>query len=154
MIKLTPMDIQQQKFTTRVRGFDSHEVERFLEEVAHAFEDLLHENEDNRKEIQELKLEAQEYKNREETFKRIMLNSQKVIDQMKENASKSSDLIIAKAEVSAEQILSGAHKTLARLHEEIAELKRQHVQFEVKIRSAIEAHTKLLDLSKEEVEKK
>ncbi|MCP3927371.1 MAG: DivIVA domain-containing protein, partial [Desulfobacterales bacterium] len=99
MIKLTPMDIQQQKFTTRVRGFDSQEVDRFLEEVASGFEELLHENEDYRKEIQNLKLESQEYKNREETFKRIMLNSQKVIDQMKDNANKSSDLIIAKAEV-------------------------------------------------------
>ncbi|MCP4162719.1 MAG: DivIVA domain-containing protein [Deltaproteobacteria bacterium] len=152
-MKLTPMDIQQQKFTTRVRGFDSQEVDRFLEEVASGFEELLHENEDYRKEIQNLKLESQEYKNREETFKRIMLNSQKVIDQMKDNANKSSDLIIAKAEVSAEHIVSAAHKTLAKLHDEIAELKRQHAQFEIKIKSAIESHTKLLELSKEELSK-
>jgi cell division initiation protein len=79
-----------------------------------------------------------------------MLNSQKVLDQMKQNAQKSAELVIADAEVNAEKILSRAQNRLAQLHEDITELKRQRMQIEVQIRSIIESHTKLLDIGKEE----
>ncbi|MCG2759132.1 MAG: DivIVA domain-containing protein, partial [Desulfobacteraceae bacterium] len=96
--------------------------------------------------------ESQEYKEREETFKRAMLNSQKVLEQMKENARKSAELVIADAEVKAEKILNRAHNRLAQLHEDIAELKRQRMQIEVQIRSVIESHSKLLEIGKESME--
>ena len=68
------------------------------------------------------------YKKREEIFKRAILNSQKVLEQMKQNAQKSAELIIAEAEVNAEKMLNRAHNRLAQLHEDIAELKRQRMQ--------------------------
>lgn len=151
-MKITPLDIQQQQFKTRFRGFDIREVDSFLEQMADAFESLNRENASLREEIRRLKLESQGYKEREETFKRAMLNSQKVIEQMKENARKSSELIVAEAEVKAEKILNKAHNRLAQLHEDIAELKRQRIQIEVQIGSIIEAHAKLLEVGKEGME--
>lgn len=148
-MKMTPLDIQQQQFKTRFRGFDVREVDTFLEHTAGAFEAVQRENEDSQEEIRRLELEIQGYKKREETFKRALLNSQKVLDQMKENARKSAELIIAEAEVKAEKILNKAHNRLAQLHEDIAELKRQRTQIEVQISSVIEAHSKLLEISKE-----
>ena len=68
---------------------------------------------------------------------------------MKENARKSAELIIAESEVKAEKVLNKAHNRLAQLHEDIAELKRQRTQIEVQISSVIEAHSKLLEISKE-----
>ena len=148
-MKMTPLDIQQQQFKTRFRGFDVREVDTFLEQTAGAFETLQRENEDYQEEIRRLELEIQGYKKREETFKRALLNSQRVLDQMKENARKSAELIIAEAEVKAEKILNKSHNRLAQLHEDIAELKRQRTQIEVQISSVIEAHSKLLEISKE-----
>jgi cell division initiation protein len=149
MVNLTPLDIQQQKFKTRFRGFDIHEVDVFLDQMADAFEALRKQNEGLKEEIRRLQQEIQGYKNREDAFKRALLNSQKVIDQMKDNAQKSAELLIAEAEVKAEKILNKAHNRLAQLHEDIAELKRQRMQIEVQIGSVIEAHTKLLEISKE-----
>ena len=148
-MKTTPLDIQQQKFKVRFRGFDVQEVDLFLEQMAEAFELLQRENEIAQEETSRIKLESQGYREREETFKRAMLNSQKVMDQMKTNAQKSVELIIAGAEVNAEKILNKAHNRLAQLHEDIAELKRQRMQIEVQIRSVIETHAKLLDIGKE-----
>jgi cell division initiation protein len=147
---ITSLDIQQQQFKTRFRGFDIREVDTFLEQMADAFESLQRENKNLREEIKRLKIESQGYKGREETFKRVMLNSQKVLDQMKQNARKSAELLIADAEVNAEKILSRAQNRLAQLHEDITELKRQRMQIEVQIRSIIESHTKLLEIGKEE----
>ena len=148
-MKMTPLDIQQQQFKTRFCGFDVREVDTFLEQTAGAFETLQRENEEYQEEIRRLELEIQGYKKREETFKRALLNSQKVLDQMKENARKSAELIIAEAEVKAEKILNKSHNRLAQLHEDIAELKRQRTQIEVQISSVIEAHSRLLEISKE-----
>ena len=148
-MKITPIEIQQQQFKVRFRGFDVKEVDKFLEQMTDTFELLQQENENAQNEIRRVKLESQGYKEREETFKRAMLNSQKVLDEMKENARKSAELIVANAELKAEKILNRAHKRLAQLHEDIAELKRQRMQIEVQIRSIIEVHTKLLEIGNE-----
>jgi cell division initiation protein len=146
---ITPLDIQQQKFKTRFRGFDVREVDGFLEQMANGFESLQRTHKDLQEEVRRLELEIQGYRKREETFKRALLNSQKVLDQMKDNARKSAELIIAEAEVKAEKILNKSHNRLAQLHEDIAELKRQRMQIEVQIGSIVEAHSKLLEISKE-----
>ena len=148
-MNITPIDIQQQKFKTRIRGFDVREVDAFLEQVANVFESLKRNHKDMQEEVRRLEIEIQGYRKREETFKRALLNSQKVLDQMKDNARKSAELIIAESEVKAEKILNNAHNRLAQLHEDISELKRQRTQIEVQIGSIVEAHSKLLELSKE-----
>lgn len=148
-MNLTPLDIQQQRFRTRFRGFDPQQVDLFLDQMADAFETLLKENEKLKEDIRRLNHEISGYKNREDTFKRALLNSQRVLEQMKKNAQKSADLIVAEAEVKAEKILNRAHNRLAQLHEDIAELKRQRMQVEVEIGAVIKAHTKLLDMSRE-----
>ncbi len=151
-MSLTPLDIQQQQFKIRFRGFDIREVDRFLEQVSESLAAMHAENKSLKEDLRRLKLENQGYKEREETFKRAMLNSQKVLEQMKENARKSAEIIIADAEVKAEKILNRAHNRLSQLHEDIAELKRQRMQIEVQIRSIIESHTKLLEIGKESMD--
>jgi cell division initiation protein len=148
-MKLTPLDIQQQQFKVRLRGFDIREVDAFLEQMANSFENLHRDSQDLKEDVRRLELEIQGYRKREETFKRALLNSQQVLDQMKDNARKSAELIIAEAEVKAEKILNNAHNRLAQLHEDIAELKRQRTQIEAQISSIIEAHSRLLEISKE-----
>ena len=51
MVNLTPLDIQQQRFKTRFRGFDIQEVDVFLDQMADAFESLLKQNEKLKEEI-------------------------------------------------------------------------------------------------------
>jgi len=150
-MKITPLDIQQQQFKVRFRGFDVREVDLFLEQMSENFEALQRRNQEQADEVGRLSNEIQGYKKREETFRRAMLNSQKVLDQMKENARKSAELIIAESELKAEKILHKAHNRLAQLHEDIIELKRQRMQIEVQIRSIIDAHSKLLDIGNQEM---
>jgi cell division initiation protein len=149
-MKITPIDIQQKKFKIKFRGFDVQDVDGYLEEIADVIETLTAENNGLREKSRRLELEGKAFRKQEESFKKVMLSSQKVIEQMKANAHKSSELIIAGAEVKAEKVLNGAHNRLAQLHEDIAELKRQRMQIVVQIRSIIESHTKLLELSNEE----
>jgi cell division initiation protein len=149
-MKLTPLDIIQHQFKTGFRGFDVREVDAFLSDVADAFQLALNENEKLKGDIERLNGDIKEYADREETFKIALLNSQSVMEQMKENAQKSAELIIADAEVKAEKIISRANGRMIQLQEEISELKRQRLQMEIKLSSVIESHSKLLEMSREE----
>ncbi|MFH1984993.1 MAG: DivIVA domain-containing protein [Pseudomonadota bacterium] len=150
-MKLTPLDIQQQQFPVRFRGFDVQEVDAFLEEMAAAFESLITENRRLEGEFERQKQESQGYREREETFKRAMIHSQKVLEQMKENARKSAELIVADAEVKAEKILQGAQNRLAQLQEDLSVLKRQRMQIEAQIQAIVTAHSRLLEVGREEM---
>ena len=151
-MKITPLDIQQQRFTVRFRGFDLREVDLFLEQMAHTFEQMQRENESLREEIRRLQRESQGLKKREDTFKRAMVQSQKVLEHMKENAEKQAELIIAEAEIKAERIVSRSQARLDHLQKDIAELKRQRVQIEVEIAAVIDNHAKLLEISRESMQ--
>ena len=147
---VTPLVVRQKEFTTRFRGFDVQEVDIFLEEVAVELESMGRTLETLTEEKQRLDLENQGYRKRENSMKNAMIQSQKVLDQMKENAKKSSQVIIANAEVEAEKILNRAHKRLSQLHSDIVELKRQRIQLEMQISAVLESHSKLLEMTKEE----
>lgn len=147
---ITPAVIKQKEFSTRFRGFDIQEVDGFLEDVAHEVARLNQEISTIKEERHRLDLENQGYKKRETSLKRVMIQSQKVLEQMKLNARKSAELVIANAEVEAEKMLNRAHQRLSQLHSDITELKRQRMQIEVQIGAVIESHTKLLEMSKQD----
>lgn len=151
MTKITPLDIQQHQFRIKFRGFDIREVDLFLEQVAGSLEATEAEGNGLRDEIRRLNQELRGHREREDAFKRAMFSSQQTIEQMKENARKEAELIIADAEVKAEKILNRAHNRLSQLHSDMTELKRQRAQIEVQIRSVLEAHSKLLEIGKEEL---
>ena len=153
-MKITPSDIQQQQFRIRFRGFDVREVDSFLERVTDEFETLTRENSDRQKEIEGLRREIQEYRDREKTFKDAMVNTQKALDDMRMNAEKEAELIVAEAEMKAEKMLSMSHNRLTQLHEDISELKRQRMQLEVELGTILEAHRRLLDMSTEAMDSK
>jgi cell division initiation protein len=148
-MKITPSDIQQQQFRIRFRGFDVREVDSFLERVTDEFETLTRENSDRQKEIEGLRREIQEYRDREKTFKDAMINTQKALDDMRMNAEKEAELIVAEAEMKAEKMLSMSHNRLTQLHEDISELKRQRMQLEVELGTILETHRRLLDMNTE-----
>jgi len=147
---ITPLVVKQKEFTTRFRGFDVQEVDYFLEDVTTELDNLNHTIQSLHEENHRLNLENQGYRKRENSMKNAMIQSQKVLDQMKENAKKSSQVILATAEVEAEKMLNRAHKRLSQLHSDIIELKRQRIQLEMQISAVLESHSKMLEMTKEE----
>ncbi|MBF0257967.1 MAG: DivIVA domain-containing protein [Desulfamplus sp.] len=145
---ITPEVIEQKEFTRRFRGFDTKEVDLFLWEVAREIEVLNDTTNIIKHENQRLDLENQGYRARENAMQRALLHSETVMDEMKKNARKTAEAIIAEAEVEAERILNRAHQRLSQLHSDISELKRQRMQIEIQISSIIETHSKLLEMSK------
>jgi cell division initiation protein len=147
---ITSEFVKQKKFSIRFRGFDVQEVDNFLEYMAKELDQLNHIIQTLQQNNNQLNLENQGYQKRESSMKNTMLQFQKAMDQIKTNAKKSSELIIASAEVEAEKILSHSHKRLSQLHGDIIELKRQRIQLEMQISAVLESHSKMLELTKDE----
>ncbi|GLI34794.1 DivIVA domain-containing protein [Desulforhabdus amnigena] len=144
------VEIQHRRFRMRWMGLDPHEVEMFAQQMAEELQIQKRDNASLRKDLQEREEELKEYKQREKTIRNVLMSVHKSAEQIKENAEKEAKLIVAQAELNAENILRGANQRLTQLHEEIGELKRHRLQLESKLRSVLESYQQLLDLEKED----
>ena len=71
-MKITPLDIQQQQFTVRFRGFDTQEVDSFLETVANELEEQIKKNTELREDLERKETRIWEYQNMEKTLKETL----------------------------------------------------------------------------------
>ncbi len=149
-MELTPWDIEEKKFRKCFRGLDEREVKAFMAKLSTQVAELLAENEKLRVELREKDAKLKEYKERENLLRNTLISAQKSAEQIRANAEKEAQVIIAEAELEAERILNKTQHRLAQIHEDIIELKRQRTQLEVRLRSTIESHLKMLDLEKKE----
>jgi cell division initiation protein len=149
-MKWASIEIQHKRFRTRWLGLDPREVQLFCQQLTEETHRLKAENSGLRKDLQEQEKELLEHREREKTIRTVLVNVQKTAEQMKANAEKEAKLIVAEAELKAEKILQGAHQRLAQLDSDIAELKRQRMQLETRLRSTIETYQQLLDMNKED----
>ncbi len=140
------LEIRKKEFARRLRGLDTQEVYAYLGKVAEFVQDLQQELEAMEERFSTTGEELKEYKVREQTLEATLAQTREMADEIKANGEKEAQFIVAEAELQAEKILSQAHTRLARIHDDITELKRQRAQFEVRLRSLVEAHIKLLDV--------
>lgn len=144
-MKLTPLDIQQQQFKSGLWGFDTKEVDAFLDLVAGEFERLVRENNAVRDQLRQKETELEGHRGREQTLKDTMLTATRLTEEIRENAKKEAEIVIDRAEGQAEQIVQNAHNRMVRLLEDLDELRRQKAQLTASLQSVLDSHRKLLD---------
>lgn len=147
---ISKVDILNKKFSSSLVGYKKQDVEAFLQEVADEMGLLAEQKENIERKKRALEEKLKEHKAREETLQNTLLTTQKMTDDIKANAQKQAELIIRESQAKSEDILRHAHKRLAQIHEDISELKKQRAHFEIKLRSMIESHLKLLDSQDED----
>lgn len=152
-MKITPLDIQQQQFRVRFRGFDMVEVDNFLDLVASEFEELLKENSQVREEDRRKLARINELEAGEKELRDTLVSAQRITEEMKNNARKEGELIIEEAKLNARKIVESARAQALQIEAEINQLKRQQGQFEATLRATIEMHRRLLESTREESEK-
>jgi cell division initiation protein len=83
---------------------------------------------------------------REVTLKEALLTTQRMTDELKANARKEADIIIAQAELQAEKVLQSAEEKRLTLIADIQEIRRQKITFQSSLRAVVESHMRLLEL--------
>lgn len=149
-MRITPLDIQQQQFRVRFRGFDMVEVDNFLDLLANEFEELIRENNRLREEEKRKSARLSELEAEEKEIRNILISAQKITEEIKENARREGELIIAEAKSQARKIIEDAHTQALKIEAEINNLKRLRAQLEASLRATIEMHLRLLENYKSE----
>ena len=142
--EITPNDILQREFSQSFRGSKPEEVKDFLKLVASEVEELLRSNmflEDKIKQLDEV---VDEYRQMESTLKNTLISSQRIGQEIKEEAERKSNILIREAEIEAERIIQKSKQRKERLEEETFQLLNQHQRFRTEFVSLIESHGKML----------
>jgi cell division initiation protein len=145
-MRITPIDIQQQQFKSRLMGYDKAGVDQYLEILASEMERLLRQNQDLQEELARTRSTLNEMRDREATLKETLLTTQKVTDELKANARREAELLLTDAELRAERLMHNAEERRLLLLDEIQEIRRQKIDFETSLRSLLEKHVRMLDL--------
>jgi cell division initiation protein len=122
-MKITPLDIKKQEFKKVLRGYDSVEVDSFMQMLSNEFAELVHDNNDLKDQLLQFDTQLRDFKQMEKTLQQTLLQAQEASDKSAENTRRESQLIIQEAELKANQLLEKARNDVSRAKDEVATLK-------------------------------
>jgi cell division initiation protein len=148
--RLTAIDIENQEFSRKVRGYAPEEVRMYLRSVGEEVQRLNLENADLRADHSRLEEQIRETRGRERALQETLVSAQKMAGEMREQAKQESDIMLREARVRAERLLEQAQDQLARIEDEIRRARLERDAFESRLKSAVEEHLALLELRRSE----
>src|SRR3989442_8737444 len=99
-MRISPLDIRQQQFTVRMfRGFDKHEVDAFLDDVADDYETVLKDNALMKEQLATLEERSRGLTEREKALQDTLVTTQRLGDEMKAAARREAELHMREAEL-------------------------------------------------------
>src|SRR5260370_8269466 len=105
-MRISPLDIRQQQFTVRwFRGFDKHEVDAFLDDVADDYETVLKDNALLKEQLATLEERSRGLTEREKALQDTLVTTQRLGDEMKAAARREAELHMREPELRGEKLL-------------------------------------------------
>ena len=143
-MNITALDIRKQEFRKTLRGFDTEEVQVFLETVADAFEALTKEHAVLKERIRSLEDSVAEYTNLEKTLQDTLVTAQRVTDSTRENARKEANLIVHEARIAADEEIESARRKAVQIKRDIIDLRNYKESFIARLRALCRSHVEFL----------
>lgn len=144
-MKLTPMDINNKEFKRVLRGYNSDEVDEFLDEVVDSFEELFKENANLKEKLNNLNEKIEHYSKIENTIQNTLLLAQNAAEQARNSAKKESELMIKNANETSQKILDKAHNDVILVNDEYEKVKQEFIKFRAKYRNFMNAQLETFD---------
>ena len=109
---LTPLDIQNKDFSTKMRGYNQDDVDDFLDQVTRDYEDALQKNRELEKSLKHAEEKLQYFNELKDALNQSIIVAQDTADKVKSSANKESEMIITSADNQAKETLVEAqHKS-------------------------------------------
>jgi len=144
-MKITPLDVQQQEFKSRFRGYDPEEVEAFLRTVSEAMEDLVKENAVMKEQLEATQGQLQGLRQKETALNDVLVSTQRISENLKQAAQREAELILKEAELKAEDVLKKTQEEYGVLQREILALQRQRIMALEKFRALLQGFQKMIE---------
>jgi len=149
-MKVTPLDLRQQRFQTVMRGYDRGEVQAFLLEVADDYENALRDNDKLRQDLTKLDAVLGEHRGQERNLRNTLLTAQKLADDVKENAQAEAAIVVREAEGRADLLLQKAQMRLDEVQREIDGLRMKRREVETSIEALVGTLNNTLEFIREQ----
>jgi cell division initiation protein len=148
-MKVTPLDLRQQRFQSVMRGYDRSEVQTFLLEVADDYENALR-NDRLRQDITRLETMLTEHRGQERNLQSTLLTAQRLADEIKEHANQEAARILREAEGRADVLLQRANARLEDVQREIDGLRMKRREVETTVESLVSTLNNTLEFIREQ----
>lgn len=138
-MKLTPMDINNKEFKRVIRGYNSEEVDEFLDKIVDDYEALYKENTILKEKIAAMNERIEHYAKVESTIQNTLVLAQNAAEQAKLSAQKEAELVVKNANDTAQRILDKAHNDVLNINEQYEIIKQEFIKFRAKFRTFMNA---------------
>jgi cell division initiation protein len=152
-MKVTPLDLRQQKFRTVVRGFDRAEVEAFLSETADDYEQALRDADRLRDDLTRAQASLEEHRESERNLRNTLLTAQRLADEIKANAETEGKRIVREAETRADLLQQKMQTRVDDIQREIDGLRLKRRDVESSLEATIAALRNALEFVREQDQK-
>jgi len=137
-MKLTPLDIHHKEFRNSLRGYNSEEVDDFLDEVADEFERLFKENIDLSEKLDAANERIRTYGELEHTLQNTLVSAQTSAEDIRARAKNEAERLLRDSEAKAQEIVSAALEDKQRSQTEYARLQQAEQDFRARFRHMLE----------------
>ncbi|EPF4492665.1 DivIVA domain-containing protein [Enterococcus hirae] len=122
---LTPLDIQNKTFSTKMRGYNQDEVDDFLDLVVRDYEEITQRNRELEKAVKHSEEKLEYFNELKDALNQSIIVAQDTADKVKTSASKESEVIVTSAQNKADELVATAEKRAHQLTTDAEEKARQ-----------------------------
>ena len=151
-MSVSRIDVLNRSFAKSLRGYDTNEVDAFLQEVAETLGSLSEDRTLLTNRVALLEAELASFRERETTLRDTLMTTQRMTEGLKTTAQREAQVIVAEAQARAENIINQSGLKLARLQESILNAKKMKAQLGMRLRAVAEEHLRLLDMDRQDDE--
>ena len=144
-MRITAMDINNKEFKKVLRGYNTEEVDDFLETVSDEYEMAYKENSILKEKISFLEEKLDHHVKIEATIQNTLVLAQNAAEQAKLSAQKESELIIRNANDSSQRLLDKAHDDVLKVNDEYERVKQEFAKFRTKFRSFMNCQLEMFE---------
>src|SRR5215813_10777906 len=149
-MNVSPLDLRQQRFHSRFRGFDKIEVTSFLASVADDYEQALRDTDKLRQDLLRMEAVLAEHRQHEQSLRATLMTAQKVSEDLTGTAEREAERIIREAETRAQLILDKTQARLEDVQREIDGMKLKRRDVETTLESTIQTLRNTLEYVREQ----
>jgi cell division initiation protein len=147
-----PLELREQQFRRKVRGFDPEEVKGYLEGLAERLEKVLTERAELRTRVEELQKKVESYRDIEVGLRDTLMEAKRIREESIGGARREAELTLREAEVEARKIVARAEERLERLQSHLSEMVSRKRRFLAQYKELLQRELHLLEFHEQEDE--
>ena len=129
----TPIELENINFKKVAFGYDKDEVMEFVETIYKDYDKLYKDNLTLKDKNNMLSDAIREYKSMEDALRDTVVTAHSISDEIKKNAHKEAENIVAEANIKKDEMINQANQELEAIRTQIASLKHEFNIYKSKI---------------------